>query len=111
MYLTQIQMELPTELFPLIAHTVKWIYKEHIDEVTAARLTLEDRVFDSGHPVTFMQQIFDFLALRGFEKSVCNTIVEFTGLDEVDYKLLVAVQDKQAGLRIELVKRPEKPIL
>ena len=111
MYLTQIQMELPTELFPLIAHTVKWIYKEHIDEVTAARLTLEERVFDSGHPVTFMQQIFDFLTLRGFEKSVCNTIVEFTGLDEVDYKLMVAVQDKQAGLKIELVKRPEKPIL
>lgn len=111
MYLTQIQVELPTELFPLIAHTVKWVYKEHVDEVTAARLTLEERVFDSGHPVTFMQQIFDFLTLRGFEKSVCNAIVEFTGIDEVDYKLMVAVEDKQVGLKIELVKRPEKPII
>lgn len=111
MYLTQIQMELPTELFPLLAHTVKWIYKEHVDIQQNVRLILEERIFDEGHPVAFMQQIFDFLSLRNFEKSTCSAVVEFIGLDEVEYKLLVAVQDKQAGLKIELVKRPEKPIL
>jgi len=111
MYLTQIQMELPTELFPLIAHAVKWIFKEHIDEILNVRLHLEERVFDSGHPVTFMQQIYDFLSLRNFEKSVCSAVVEFVGLDEVTYKLMVAVEDRQAGLKVELVKRPEKPIL
>ena len=111
MYITQIEMELPTELFPLIAHAVKWLFKEHMYEIIAVRLHLEERVFDSGHPVTFMQQIFDFLTLRNFEKSTCSAIVEFMDDTETTYKLMVAVEDKQAGLKVDLLKRPEKPIL
>jgi len=104
-------MELPTELFPLLAHTVKWIYKEHVDIQTDVRLILEERVFDKGNAVAFMQQIFDFLSLRSFEKSNCSAIIDFIGLDEAKYRLMIAVQDKQAGLKIELLERPEKPVL
>lgn len=111
MYLPQIQMELPTELFPLIAHTVKWLYQEHVYVQQNVRLILEERVFDKGNAVAFMQQIYDFLSLRNFEKSNCSAVVEFIGTDEVEYKLMIAVEDKQAGLKIELVKRPEKPVL
>jgi hypothetical protein len=58
-----------------------------------------------------MQQVHDLLVLRNFEKSNSSLVVEFTDHDETTYKLMVVVVDKQAGLKIDVLKRPERPII
>jgi hypothetical protein len=111
MYLTQISMELPTQLWSLVAHAVKWICDVHASEILSVRLTLEGRVSDQTAPTTCMQQVHDLLTLRNFEKCNCSVIIEFADYGETTYKLMAVVADKQAGLKTEVVKRPERPII